>query len=117
MISDNDGNSDGHDILSAGFRPFATMASQRQIAELGGKRSSFQLSEVCNTSREYFRGHNRAARKANLKMQGAPFEANQGTLNATTTNLDGWRSGWVHLLLSDRERRSTAGLLCQARRS
>jgi hypothetical protein len=33
---------------------------------------SFHLSEVCNTSREYFQRHNRAARKTKLKMQAAP---------------------------------------------
>jgi hypothetical protein len=42
MISDNDGKRHGHDILSAGFGPFATLASRPQIAEPapGGSRSN-----------------------------------------------------------------------------
>jgi hypothetical protein len=56
----------------------------------------------------------------NQKRNLLQFDANksEGMLNATRANADGsrWGVGRLHLLLSDSERRWTAGLPCQDRR-
>jgi hypothetical protein len=42
--------------------------------------SPFQLSDVCNTTHQFFLRHNRAARKSKLTMQSAPVRRKSGDI-------------------------------------
>jgi hypothetical protein len=74
--------------------------------------SAFQLSDVCNTRREYFPRHNRAARKSKLKMQGAAIRRKSGEASMrqqqTPMNGNGQSTGYTFFfqIANDGERRA-----------
>jgi hypothetical protein len=74
--------------------------------------SAFQLSDVCNTRREYFPRHNRAARKSKLKMQGAAIRRKSGETSMrqqqTPMNGNGQSTGYTFFfqIANDGERRA-----------